>query len=110
MAESPAMTFFLSCSIKLWCAHVTVIPEAKRTAVFSKGIEKGLMALIPVGGQTQPNSVVGESLLWKKAQKKAKKNITSETMKRIIPHRRPVVTKEVWNPIIVPSRIMSRHH
>jgi hypothetical protein len=32
-----------------------------------------------------PISIVGVILAAKKAQKKAKKNITSETMKRIIP-------------------------
>jgi hypothetical protein len=38
-----------------------------------------------LGGQILPNSTVGAILAAKKAQKKAKKNITSETIKRIIP-------------------------
>ena len=29
-------------SIREWCAHVTVAPDASRIAVFNKGIEKGL--------------------------------------------------------------------
>ncbi len=66
--------------------------------------------MIPVGGQQQPNSGVGARLLWKKAQKKAKKNITSETINRIIPHRSPLVTYDVWWPKNAPSRMMSRHH
>jgi hypothetical protein len=36
--------------------------------------------------------VVGDKLLWKNAQKKDKKKKISETIKRIIPHRRPNVT------------------
>jgi len=68
------------------------------------------MASIPVGGQQVPNSIVGERLLWKKAQKKAKKNKTSEVMKRIIPHRRPAPTWEVCWPSYVDSRTTSRHH
>ena len=83
-------------SISLWWAHVTVTPDAKRTAVFRRGTLKGLSGLIPDGGQQHPNSGVGASLLWKKAQKKAKKNSTSDVMKRIMPHRRPDVTYVVW--------------
>jgi hypothetical protein len=41
------------------------------------------------GGHTEPISIVGDKLEWKNAQKKAKKNITSETIKRIIPERKP---------------------
>jgi len=36
-----------------------------------------------------PISIVGAKLAAKKAQKNAKKNMTSETMKRIIPYLRP---------------------
>ena len=97
-------------SIKLWWAHVTVTPEAKRTAVFRSGILKGFNGWIPEGGQQQPISGAGDRLLWKNAQKNAKKNITSEVIKRIIPHRNPVVTWEVWCPMKVPSRTTSRHH
>jgi len=78
---------------------VTVTPEAKRTAVLRRGIAKGFKAEIPVGGHVHPNSMVGASLLWKKAQKKAKKNKISETINRIIPHRNPPTTLEVWKPI-----------
>lgn len=81
-----------SASINLWCAQVTVTPEAKSTAVFSSGTEKGFRGWIPVGGQLQPNSGVGAKLLWKKAQKNAKKNITSDVINRIIPHRKPLAT------------------
>jgi hypothetical protein len=38
---------------------VTVTPLPKRTAVFSKGIENGLIATIPIGGQVQPTSKLG---------------------------------------------------
>lgn len=85
-------------SINLWCAHVTVTPLANRTAVFSSGIANGFSGSIPAGGHEQPSSGVGANLLWKKAQKKAKKNKTSEAINKIIPHRKPFATYEVWCP------------
>jgi hypothetical protein len=51
-----------------------------------------------VGGHVDPNSIVGESLLWKNAQKNEIKKNTSEIMNKIIPHRRPLVTIPVCNP------------
>lgn len=54
--------------------------------------------LIPAGGQHVPSSTVGESLLWKKAQKNEKKNSTSDVINKIIPHRRPLTTLDVWSP------------
>jgi hypothetical protein len=61
-------------------------------------MEKGLIGLIPVGGQVHPSSGVGANLAWKNAQKKAKKNRTSEAINKIMPKRRPLVTLDVWNP------------
>jgi hypothetical protein len=61
-------------------------------AVFSKGIWNGLNGTIPVGGHIAPNSIVGESLLWKKAQKNEIKKKISDIINKIIPHRRPIVT------------------
>jgi hypothetical protein len=60
--------------------------------VFRRGTLNGFNGVIPAGGQQHPNSGVGDSLLWKNAQKNAKKNKTSEVINRIIPHRRPLVT------------------
>jgi len=51
-----------------------------------------------VGGQVDPSSIVGDSLEWKNAQKNDTKNSTSDTINRIIPHRRPFVTNFVCNP------------
>ena len=73
-------------------------PEERRIIVFVKGTFQGLNASTPIGGQEQPNSILGERLLWKKAQKKEKKNITSEVMKSIIPHRSPISTISVCKP------------
>jgi len=89
---------------------VTVTPEASNTAVFRSGIAKGFKGSIPIGGQQQPISGVGARLLWKKAQKKAKKNKTSDKINRIIPYRSPFTTRAVWWPIYVLSRTTSRHH
>jgi hypothetical protein len=75
-----------------------VTPEERRIIVFSRGTWKGLKGETPRGGQKLPISKVGERLLWKKAQKKEKKNKISEVMNRIIPHRSPFSTIEVWSP------------
>jgi len=61
------------CSRSLWCAHVTVTPDARSTAVFSNGTLNGFRGVMPVGGQAHPSSGVGDRLLWKNAQKNAKK-------------------------------------
>jgi hypothetical protein len=86
------------------------MPEAKRTAVFNNGTLNGFNGVMPVGGQAHPSSGVGDKLLWKNAQKNAKKNNTSEVINRIIPHRSPLVTYVVWCPRYVASRMTSRHH
>jgi hypothetical protein len=52
-------------------------------SVFSRGLCRGLNGKIPVGGHVDPNSIVGDKLLWKNAQKNEMKN-TSEIMNRII--------------------------
>ena len=51
-----------------------------------------------MGGQVDPSSIVGDSLEWKNAQKNDTKNRTSDTINRIIPHRRPFVTIFVCRP------------
>jgi hypothetical protein len=66
--------------------------------VFKRGTWKGLKTLIPKGGQIDPTSTAGASLLWKKAQKNLTKKKTSEIIKSIIPHRRPNSTIEVCSP------------
>jgi hypothetical protein len=53
--------------------------------VFSKGTSQAFNVSIPLGGHIAPISTVGFKLAVKKAQKKAKKNITSEAMNKIIP-------------------------
>jgi len=63
--------------------------------VLSIGISNGLKGVIPIGGHAVPSSIAGASLLWKKAQKKEKKNKTSEVINRIIPHRNPTPTINV---------------
>lgn len=97
-------------SISAWCAQVTVNPDANNTTVFNKGTAKAFKGLMPTGGQHEPNSIVGANLLWKNAQKKEKKNITSEIINKIIPIRNPRETASVWNPWYVLSRTTSRHH
>lgn len=107
---SAILASFAFPSVMEWWAQVTVAPEASRTAVFSNGTLNGLIGVIPVGGQVQPNSGVGARLLWKKAQKNERKKQTSERINRIIPNRRHFSRFWVWRPISAPSRVISRHH
>jgi len=86
------------------------MPEVRRTVVLRRGTTNGLNGIIASGGQVEPISKVGLSLEWKNAQKKEKKNITSEAMNKIIPHRILETTDGVWCPCIALSRETSRHH
>lgn len=78
--------------------------------MFRRGTWIGLKAVTPDGGQRSPISMTGARLLWKKAQKNEKKNITSDTINKIIPIRSPVTTVDVCNPCRLASRETSRHH
>jgi len=75
-----------------WKPVATKKPDPSRIAVFKSGIEKGLIAFTPTGGHMHPISTDGANELWKKAQKNAKKNNTSEVINNNIPHRRPLIT------------------
>ena len=85
-------------------------PEVRRIVVFSKGTANGLKGSMAIGGHIIPNSKVGARLLWKYAQKKEKKNITSETINNSIPQRIPFSTRELCQPCNLASRLISRHH
>jgi len=97
-------------SIIAWWDHVILTPEERRIIVLRRGTWVALNVEIPRGGQIRPSSHEGERLLWKNAQKKEKKNITSEIIKRIIPQRNPFITWSVCKPWNVLSRETSRHH
>jgi len=101
------LKFFLSIS---WWLHVIETPEDKRRIVFNKGILMGLKEVTDRGGHIWPNSMVGEILLWKKAQKKDKKKNTSEVINKIIPVFKPFITMNECCPWLEASRWMSRHH
>lgn len=68
-----------------------VTPDDKSTTVFSNGTPQGDKGLILIGGHLVPNSILGANLLWKNAQKKAKKKHTSDKINRIIPIRNPII-------------------
>jgi len=53
--------------------------------VFSNGTSIGLNVSIPLGGQIEPISITGASAAAKNAQKKAKKNMISETINNSMP-------------------------
>jgi hypothetical protein len=62
-----------------------VAPEHNNNRVFNNGISIGSNGSIPFGGQIEPISITGDNAAAKKAQKKAKKNIISETINSSIP-------------------------
>ena len=84
-----------------------VTPEANNINVLSKGNSKALIASIPKGGHSEPNSTAGASALWKYAQKIAKKNKASDAINKATPIFKPFCTAKVWLPIYVPSDITS---
>jgi hypothetical protein len=57
--------------------------------VFKNGKFQVCKTLIPTGGQILPIKIEGVILLWKKAQKNAKKNKISEIINKPIPKRKP---------------------
>lgn len=63
-----------------------------------------------LGGHKLPISILGDRLLWKKAQKKEIKKKTSDKIKNNIPNFNPFSTHFVWNPWKEASREISRHH
>lgn len=70
---SPEIAPFLSPATIAWCDQVTVAPELSSIIVFKKGICQASKGSIPIGGQTDPNSGVGETLEWKKAQRRQRR-------------------------------------
>lgn len=58
----------------------------------------GSKVKMPLGGQVIPISILGDSLLWKNAQKNEMKKNTSEIINRIIPNLSPLVTANVCLP------------
>jgi hypothetical protein len=63
--------------------------------VFNNGNSKGFIESIPIGGHLAPSSIVGDKALWKKAQKIAKKNKASDTIKSPTPIFNPLCTAKV---------------
>jgi len=64
---------------------VIVIPDDNRMAVFRRGVLNGFSGLIPVGGQHDPSSSLGASLVWMRAQNNEKKKRISDTINRSMP-------------------------
>ena len=110
VTHKPKMVCFLDPANNAWCAHVALAPDKSKMTVFNKGISKGEKTSIPCGGQTVPSSMVGANAEWKKAQKKPKKNITSDTTNKINPNFNPSCTAKVCCPSNVASTITSLHH
>jgi len=89
---SPAFEFFEFPFSISWWAHVTDTPEERRRIVLRRGMLMGLKDETEVGGHLCPSSRVGETLLWKNAQKKETKNRTSDRINKTIPVFSPFIT------------------
>jgi len=100
--------FLNPATIALW-DQVTVAPDKSSINVLTKGTSHGDKTSIPFGGYIPPISWAGDKLEWKKAQKKAKKNIISDAINRSIPHLIPICTEAVCCPSKVASLIISLH-
>ena len=72
-----------------------VKPDAKSSMVFNNGSSNALMDSIPLGGHCEPISEAGESELWKKVQKIARKNKPSLTINKATPIFKPLCTANV---------------
>ena len=81
------------------CVHVMVTPDDKRIIVLRRGIEKGLIGSTNIGGQEVPVSIDGARALWKKAQKNAKKNITSDEINNNMLIFKWEIIEEEWWPV-----------
>ena len=81
------------------------MPEEISTMVFNKGTWKGLNTLIPNGGQTDPTSILGDNLLWKKAQNKLKNSIISDNKNPKNPNFKLRLTILVWNKLASKNKI-----
>lgn len=92
-----------------WWAHVTDAPELNNNIVFNKGTCQGSNVVKYAGGHMPPSAGLGLKLEWKKAQKKPKKNITSDNMNNTTPNFNPFWTALVCWPSKVLSRTISRH-
>ena len=64
---------------------------------------------MPSGGQLQPIPTDGDNEQWKNAQKRLKKNITSDIINKYIPNLIPDWTFLVWNPSKELSTIISEN-
>lgn len=95
--------------ISLW-VQVMEIPDLTKMMVFNNGTFIGLNKEMFLGGHSIPISMFGEMLEWKYDQKKEKKNITSETMNKIIPIFNPFEIMKKCEPCLVVSEIMLVHH
>jgi hypothetical protein len=82
-------------AINARCAQTVATPELNKITVLVRDNCKGLKVSTPFGGHTAPIETASAILLWKNAQKNAKKNITSLLMNNTIPKRNPFCTTQV---------------
>jgi len=68
---------------------VRLTPDDNKIIVFNNGKCVYEIISIPIGGQIQPIQIEGAREEWKNAQKKEKKSIISEAIKRTIPNFKP---------------------
>ena len=99
--------YFIFCPIiQNLCLIVKVIPEFNRIIVFSKGIPHLKIFWIPTGGHLHPISTLGDSLLWKKDQKRLKNNIISDNKNPKNPNFKLRFTILVYNKEASKNKIL----
>ena len=77
---------------------VTLAPEDNKIIVFKSGNPQGLIASMQERGQIPPNMLNTGAKEEEKMLKKTQKNITLETIKRVIPMR--IVLRKQLLPIL----------
>ncbi len=78
-------TCFLDSINIAWCIQVMIAPNESKNMVFKNWIPQGFNTSILLGGHIAPISTIGAKEERKKTQKKAKKDMISEIVNKIIP-------------------------
>lgn len=86
------------------CTTVNAIAETIKITVLQKGNHKLSTGNPSIKGHIFPSCMLGSIDEWKKPQKKLKKNITSEIIKR----KKPTAKFDLYNHLVPSSHTSSR--
>jgi len=88
----PSITSLTKLLTRALCTQVKLNPDNNNNKVLNKGISKGFITSIAMGGHTRPKFISGDKDIWKNAQKKPKNSMISEIINRINPNFNPDCT------------------